>query len=452
MKRILLRSRKDPFEVVQPEDALLQNMVAGNAGNLLFSVATHKILETADTQVTADRLLIKPGQADLINERYDAYVIPLANAIRPSYESNLIRLTALIRRLRIPVVILGVGAQASLRHDTRRLATMSDSVRAFVAAVLDRSPSIGVRGEFTHDYLRGLGFGPADVEVIGCPSMFIDGDRLHVERRVPALDTGSRLAINVSPYVKKMGPVVRHHVERYPDLTYIAQDIATLELLLWGDSGTDVDPGEDRPIHIDHPLFRDDKTRYFLDPWPWLRFLATRDFSFGTRIHGNIAALMAGTPAFVLAHDSRTLELVRYFEIPHRLMSDVTPDLDAADLYAEADYGPLTRGHAARFATFAAFLERHGLDHVFASPPPDPDFETRMDATPFPPAVTVASVRDTSDVRGRIKRLRRRIYRLSRAPWVRRTRVALMRGGARLTGRGATSGERSETDDEAPEA
>jgi hypothetical protein len=444
MKQILLRARKEPFEVVPPEEALLRNMIADNAGNLLFSVAAHKILETDDTKVTADRFLIDLRHADRINERYDAYVIPLANAFRPTYEPILIRLTQLIRRLRIPVVVLGVGAQATLHYDTARLHAMEDSVRDFASAVLDRSPSIGVRGELTYDYLQGLGF--RDVEVIGCPSMFINGDIMAVEKRLAALDETAKLAINVSPYVKRMGPVVRHHVERYPDITYIPQDIATLELLLWGDPDGGVDPAEDRPIHLAHPLFRDDKTRFFVDPWPWLRFLATRDFSFGTRIHGNIAALMAGTPAFVLAHDSRTLELVRYFEIPHRLMSDVEPDLDAAQLYEEADYGPLVRGHAARFETFTAFLARHGLDHVFASPAPSPDFETRMDATEFPAAVTVGSVRDMSDLRGRVKRLRRRIYRMTRAPWVRRTRVILLRGMARLTGRRAPA--EADTDEE----
>ena len=35
--------------------------------------------------------------------------------------------------------------------------------KRFVAAVLDHSPSIGVRGEFTRDYLRGLGFGDEHV-------------------------------------------------------------------------------------------------------------------------------------------------------------------------------------------------------------------------------------------------------------------------------------------------
>jgi len=66
----------------------------------------------------------------------------------------LIRLTALVERLRIPVVVLGVGAQGTFDYDTRRLKSIESSVRAFTSAVLARSPSIGVRGELTQDYLR----------------------------------------------------------------------------------------------------------------------------------------------------------------------------------------------------------------------------------------------------------------------------------------------------------
>lgn len=35
---------------------------------------------------------------------------------------------------------------------------MEPAVREFVAAVLDRSASIGVRGEFTQRYLKDMGF------------------------------------------------------------------------------------------------------------------------------------------------------------------------------------------------------------------------------------------------------------------------------------------------------
>ena len=438
MKQILLRARKSPFEVVSAEDTLLGNTIADNAGNLVFSVAAQRILETAETTVTADRFLIEPRAAGLINERYDAYVIPLANAFRLGYEPILIRLTQLIRRLRIPVVILGVGAQSNVRYETGRLRPIERTVKAFVSAVLERSPAIGVRGELTLDYLNGLGF--RDVEVVGCPSLFIHGDDLAIHKPRPTLDRDARLAINVSPYVRAMGPIVARHVERYPNLTYIPQDLDTLELLLWGPGGAHdgVDPTDPRPIHLAHPLFRDDKVRFFVDPAPWFQFLSGVDFSFGTRIHGNIAALIAGTPAMVLAHDSRTLELARYFEIPYRLMADVGPDVDAADLYAEADFGPFNRGHAARFAAFTGFLERCGLDHAFRSPAPEPDFATRMAVTPFPPAVTMASLVAPHGLRGRIKRARRQVRRLARVRWVRRVRITLARARDRSRGTGLT--------------
>jgi hypothetical protein len=434
MRHILLRSPKDPFEVVSPEETLDRNLIGSNSGNLIFLEASYKILATRGTTVTPDRFRARPGQAAEINERYDAYVIPLANAFRPSFEPHLIRLTRVIERLTIPVVILGVGAQSTVRYDHGRLSRIDTSVKSFVSAVLDHAPSIGVRGEFTHDYLRALGF--RDVEVIGCPSMFLNGDRMRIEKRIPELLPDSRLAMNVSPYVKAMGDIVMSHVAKYPNLTYVAQDIASLELMLWGEPPKQVDQGSKLPVHRSHPLFSGDKARFFVDPWPWLEHLATYDFSFGTRIHGNIAALVAGIPAYVLAHDSRTLELARYFGIPHRPMTAVSPTLDAAELYAEADYGELNRGHAARFATFTGYLERHGLGHVFAEGEDPAAFDERIAAIEFPPAVRVRHETRLSGVTQRVRRVERRTRRyLTTAKWAKRYRAALARRWGRLTRR-----------------
>lgn len=440
MKRILLRSPKGPFEVVSPETTLHRNLIASNSGNLVFLEAAHKILATSGTEVVPDRLRVEPRDAGAINERYDAYAIPLANAFRLSFEPILIRMTGLIERLRIPVVILGVGAQANLRYEFDRLRPMEPSIKAFTRAVLDRSPSIGVRGEATHDYLRGLGF--RDVEVIGCPSMFLYGKDLHVEKRAERLDRDARVALTVSPYVKRMGDVVMHHVERYPNLVYVAQDLDTLELLLWGEPGqAPAEPGK-IPVHLSHPLFRENRVRFYTDPWPWIADLRAFDFSFGTRIHGTIAALLAGTPACVFAHDSRTLELARYFGIPHRPMPDVPPDVDAADLYAEADFGELNRGHAARLATFLDYLRRHGLDHVFADGEDPSSFDARIAATAYPPAVDVTTrTNGPLDVAARVERLRYRLARLGRSARVRGIRVAVLRRTAALAGRGGSTGD-----------
>ena len=143
------------------------------------------------------------------------------------------------------------------------------------------------------------------------------------------------------------------------------------------------------------------------------RACATVDFSFGTRIHGNIAALLAGRPR------SCSPTIRGRWSWPATSRSRIgswprsRPDTDAAELYAEADYGALVRGHAARFATFTAYLARHGLGHVF-QPGEDPAaFDRRMASnasrrrsTALAPARAVAAA--PSDRGGRADPDRRR--------------------------------------------
>src|SRR4029079_3399401 len=163
---------------------------ANNSGNLLFLETAWKILSAKGTEITADRLSAHRLGADRINERFDAYVIPLANAFRRSYMDSLIRLTRVIERLTIPVTVLGVGVQFARSQEPRAVRPFDDAVKAFARAVLDRSPSIGVRGETTQTYLRELGF--RDVEVIGCPSMFLNGERMEGNQSITTVDRGAR--------------------------------------------------------------------------------------------------------------------------------------------------------------------------------------------------------------------------------------------------------------------
>jgi hypothetical protein len=170
--------------------------------------------------------------------------------------------------------------------------------------------------------------------------------------------------------------------------------------------------------------------RFFVATTPWFDYLAQRDFTFGSRIHGTFASLVAGTPAYVLTHDSRTLELAKYFDIPHRPLARVDPDIvDAADLYEDADSSRLVAGHAVRYARFVEYLDRHELDHAFRSPDPAPDYATATAAATWPAAVTAAGSASLSAGDKLKARLRRRLKRFARVPWVRRLRV-------RLAGRG----------------
>ncbi|WP_020127793.1 polysaccharide pyruvyl transferase family protein [Streptomyces sp. 303MFCol5.2] len=413
MKRILLRSGKSPFDVVPVEEALHRDVIATNSGNLIFSDAAHKILTTPDSEVFSNGMRTDVSAAARINEEYDAFVVPLANAFRPTFEQPLQRLTRLIGKLKIPVVVMGVGAQTGVTYDPARLKPMEASVRAFCAAVLEHSASIGVRGEFTEQYLNDMGF--RDVEVIGCPSMFMHGDRLPVEKKTPALTAESRIGINGSHTAVRGGglhKVITRTHERYPNLRYIGQNLTDAKQLHWRDVDSPAGRITEMPTHPDHPMYREDKARVYIDPITWIDDLRDFDYSFGSRIHGNIAALLAGTPATVLAFDSRTLELCRYFEIPHRLLSEVTADLDPADLYEEADFSGLTGNHKERFDRFTAFLDKNGLPNTFTHGDGGVAFERKLRSLSFPPGVRPWNDADLASLAGRFGWLQQRITEL----------------------------------------
>jgi hypothetical protein len=409
--KILIRSRRSPFEAISAPRTFRHNAIGDNVGNLMFSDATHRLMSTQGTEVVSNRFRARAEPAAKINETYDAFVVPLANAFRPSYQQSLDVMSELIEQLTIPVVVVGVGAQAGTNYDPTRLGGIEASVKRFVGAVLDRSATIGVRGEFTADYLAKLGF--TDVDVIGCPSLFLRGPELHVEKRLPALSRSSKVTLNISPYVQAMGPITMANYERYPDLLYVAQDIRTLGMLLHGDSPEDEGKRSPIPIYSSHPLYQEGKIRFPLSSPSWLKLLAERDFSFGTRIHGTIASLLAGTPAVLLAHDSRTLELARYHEIPYRLIKDISVDVDPAQLYDEVDFSGFNGGHRQRFDHFSRFLARNGLPHVYTDAQVDPGaaaFDAQLAQVKFPEPVRPR--RSSTPTQRRVEQMVRRGRRL----------------------------------------
>ena len=424
MKRILMRSGKDPWTVMSPEATLSTNAIGGNSGNFLFSYSAHRMLSRTDTEVVSNGLGFSLAQAERINAEFDHLVLPLANAFRPDFRKGLDILSTLIEKLTIPVTVLSVGAQASLVHGTSELSPLDESVIRFGRAVLERSPSIGVRGDVTAEYLTRLGF--QDVHVIGCPSTFLHGPDLRVGKARDQIDRMARVSFSVTPQVHEMGAVTMRHVRRFPNLTYIPQDQSTLRLMLWGIPRRGLEASDTMPFHPSHPVFRRDLARYFVDPRPWIDYLSTVDFAFGDRIHGNVAAILGGTPALLLAHDSRTLELARYHSIPYVLIGDLEPGMDAVDFYGMADYTAFNDGQRRRWETFEAYLSEQGLQHAFDQPGQLERYDAKVAAADFPPAVRAISRDAKSPDLDRVDWLYREV---GRTPWD----VAATRQGAGLT-------------------
>lgn len=396
------------------EQSLHRDVFATNAGNLIFSDAAHKILTTPRAEVFSNGIRTDPSAAGRINEEFDVFVVPLANAFRPTFERPLKRMTQLIKKLRIPVVVLGVGAQADLKYDAARLKPMEPTVREFVTEVLNRSASIGVRGEFTEQYLKNMGF--RDVEVIGCPSMFMNGETFTLEKRAESLTTESRVSVNGSHSAVRshgLDAIIRQAHERYPHLRFVGQNLLEAQLLHWRETSNPIGAQTSMPTHPSHPMYREGKVRLYVDPATWIDELRAFDFSFGSRIHGNIAALLAGVPSTVLCSDSRTLELCRYFGIPHRKISETPKNIDPAELYEAADFGELVNGHKERFLRFTGFMERNGLENTFHHGDSGKAFEAQLSKLALPPAVRPWTDSDPDSLSSRFSWMQSRMEELA---------------------------------------
>lgn len=389
-RRVLVRAGKDPLLPMSAARSLSvrpDGVFASNAGNMLFSTASWRTLLTDDAELVADGYATerRPSdrEADRINADYDRLVLPLANAFRRSFLPQLDRLTQVIRRLDVPVSVLGVGAQFPLTADVDAApAELRTAARAFVAAVLDRSPSIGVRGEFTRDFLRSLGFGDDQIDVIGCPSLSgFGGDGSLAPRR--ELTEQSRLAVTYSPYLRDAGTFVRSVTAAFPNSYVVPQTVDALALLLWGDptryAGT-----RDLPERADHELYRSGRMRFFVDATTWIDTLRDRELVVGTRIHGTIAGLLAGVPSILVAHDSRTRELAEFHAIPYARKSALRR-ADIRRLHDRADFEAFTAAHPGNVRTLGGFLERHGLPHTLGDP--RPRFDRELERIALAPAV-----------------------------------------------------------------
>src|SRR5690606_5628291 len=106
------------------------------------------------------------------------------------------------------------------------------------------------------------------------------------------------------------------------------------------------------------------------------------------RFHGNVAALMAGTPAMLLAHDSRTRELAEYHQMPHLLMPSLHAPVSAHELYEQTDLTGFNAALSEGFNRYRDFLEKHRLKHKWQTLTTSEGFAQELAQATFPPAVT----------------------------------------------------------------
>jgi polysaccharide pyruvyl transferase WcaK-like protein len=82
----------------------------------------------------------------------------------------------------------------------------------------------------------------------------------------------------------------------------------------------------------------------------------------GTRLHVAMAALLAGTPAFVFCHDTRTREMSEFLGVPSASIEAVER-IDLREVYNRIDPDQFNARRAELFPAYKRFLEANGLQH-----------------------------------------------------------------------------------------
>jgi len=82
-------------------------------------------------------------------------------------------------------------------------------------------------------------------------------------------------------------------------------------------------------------------------------------------MHGNIAAIIAGTPALLIPHDSRMKELTEFHNLLHIWAKDLQANQDLFELVEKIDFKSILKNHDRNFQAYLKFLEENDLDHIF---------------------------------------------------------------------------------------
>lgn len=336
-----------------------------NLGNLLFTNAVWRQMAWTNAEQT---FYFNP---DYVNEHFHCVVIPAANWLYAGFD--LTDLADRVEQLRIPAVMVGVGAQA---EDGSKIPKVSASALRLVKAVSERSAFIGARGEFTADVLSH--YGVKNVQVTGCPSLYFNTcaqqEIVKKDRLERVILAGTRYYLEareksdverLQQHIFKLGFNERidflYQSER-PELDYlIAGDESAIEettmeraLVYYGTDST-----------AELLSFLREHGKCYLDVDQWLASMCGYDLFVGTRIHGAIAALLAGTPALMISHDARTTELAEFAGIPSLPLSEVgsLTRKGIERIYEETSWD----GHYKKMKTarrdYKTFLEANRLDH-----------------------------------------------------------------------------------------
>ena len=354
-----------------------QNGICPNWGNKLWFQGLYSTINTDDNTICF-RQNERPEE---INERFDLVIYPMANFFGTEYSDAMVSLAEDFAQIKIPVYILACGAQAdSYSQLDELIRQIGEPAKRFISSIYNTGGEFALRGEFTKQFFEKLGF-PSAV-VTGCPSMYQLGPDFSVTTAKVPFSRITPIFNGRLPYLKKLlsafpGSVLLDQ-DKYMNCLYQPNYLAdkqSLKAEILFHNNFDV---------LSAKLLGQKQIVMIVDMNDWSQYLKTTGFnySFGTRIHGNIMSILSGIPATVAAIDSRTREMAEFFDIPYSICekNHTFSVSELESLYMAADYSKFNETYKRRFLTYETFLRDHGIanhvnsDNLFFQEPNQTDF------------------------------------------------------------------------------
>ena len=305
-----------------------------NTGNMIFTDALEKEIDldivsveecrgkTPEHIITTDLIWINP-QSDF------KYLIDQMNTFKDS--------------IYVPI---SVGLQAK---DTNSDFKLSDTTLRVLQMIQERAV-IGCRGEYTASVLEKNGI--HNIDVIGCPSVYVN---LSKGYKFPTtLNNKNNVMCNFRTFYGQLSKREKHFLSYCATRNYDFVEQTKYDLTL-------ENTGCDQHYFEYVNKWLTSKSRKFFDVDMWSNFAKSHEFCMGSRFHGNIVAIWNNVPALFMPIDSRTQELIDFFDFPYIRMEDFDPEKPIEYYFEKADYSEFTKTYSDKFNNFVNFLNKNGL-------------------------------------------------------------------------------------------
>lgn len=338
---------------------------------------------------------IDDAQIDRFNAEFDYVFLRGSNYVHAEMDWS--RAAEVLRRLKLPVLAFGIGAQAPVSGKLE----LSEDSKTVLKLISDSTASVGVRGTYSAEVMHELGI--KNARIIGCPTAFRN-NRPDLAIRLPALDSVSQVGVTLRREVSKhYAKDIKRYLTFHRDLVKAMADRFEVTLMSQGEVeekklalGTPEQKQEGMAAlrengwamawYLDEQmeaLYRD--RMFYSDIVAGYEQLVRKlDLVLGYRLHGNLMALANGTPSIYFTYDSRTVEFAETFQIPS---VDVFGDkpFRLEEYWNQALFDRFNAAYARTYGAMSAFLSENKVDHKMVkstaaapSAPPAPEPERKV--------------------------------------------------------------------------